>query len=229
MLEALPKSITLAKDPFITAIYLFGFLLLAINFMVSNIGFAKYISRIFALKYKDTGNNGSLHTLITLFVGVIGFAAFSILVINTSDNNIFISDTTVNYLTILDIAARMIAVIAIYIFLNVITLWIIQYAFSMSRDNIADYAKFFTISFIDLGVMLFFVSFVSLYIHFGGRYVLYVLGILLVIHFIIKIIAGAFQLFSFEGSALYRFFLYLCTLEILPILVLMKYLSTIIV
>lgn len=229
MLEALPKSITLAKDPFITAIYLFGFLLLAINFMVSNIGFAKYISRIFALKYKDTGNNGSLHTLITLFVGVIGFAAFSILVINTSDNNIFISDTTVNYLTILDIAARMIAVIAIYIFLNVITLWIIQYAFSMSRDNIADYAKFFTISFIDLGVMLFFVSFVSLYIHFGGRYVLYVLGILLVIHFIIKIIAGAFQLFSFEGSALYRFFLYLCTLEILPILVLIKYLSTIIV
>lgn len=229
MLEALPKSITLAKDPFITALYLFGFLLLTINFMVSNIGFAKYISRIFALKYKDTGNNGSLHTLITLFVGVIGFAAFSILVINTSDNNIFISDTTVNYLTILDIAARMIAVIAIYIFLNVITLWIIQYAFSMSRDNIADYAKFFTISFIDLGVMLFFVSFVSLYIHFGGRYVLYVLGILLVIHFIIKIIAGAFQLFSFEGSALYRFFLYLCTLEILPILVLIKYLSTIIV
>ncbi len=229
MLEALPKSITLAKDPFITALYLFGFLLLAINFMASNIGFAKYISRIFALKYKDTGNNGSLHTLITLFVGVIGFAAFSILVINTSDNNIFISDTTVNYLTILDIAARMIAVIAIYIFLNVITLWIIQYAFSMSRDNIADYAKFFTISFIDLGVMLFFVSFVSLYIPFGGRYVLYVLGILLVIHFIIKIIAGAFQLFSFEGSALYRFFLYLCTLEILPILVLIKYLSTIIV
>ena len=212
MLEALPKSITLAKDPFITAIYLLGFLLLAINFMVSNIGFAKYISRIFALKYKDTGNNGLLHTLITLFVGVIGFAAFSILVINTSDNNIFISDTTVNYLTILDIAARM-----------------IEYAFSMSRDNIADYAKFFTISFIDLGVMLFFVSFVSLYIHFGGRYVLYVLGILLVIHFIIKIIAGAFQLFSFEGSALYRFFLYLCTLEILPILVLIKYLSTIIV
>lgn len=229
MLEALPKSITLAKDPFITALYLFGFLLLAINFMVSNIGFAKYISRIFALKYKDTGNNGSLHTLITLFVGVIGFAAFSILVINTSDNNIFISDTTVNYLTILDIAARMIAVIAIYIFLNVITLWIIQYAFSMSRDNIADYAKFFTISFIDLGVMLFFVSFVSLYIPLGGRYVLYVLGIMLVIHFIIKIIAGAFQLFSFEGSALYRFFLYLCTLEILPILVLIKYLSTIIV
>ena len=87
----------------------------------------------------------------------------------------------------------------------------------------------FTISFIDLGVMLFFVSFVSLYIPFGGRYVLYVLGILLVIHFIIKIIAGAFQLFSFEGSALYRFFLYLCTLEILPILVLIKYLSTIIV
>ena len=229
MLEALPKSITLAKDPFITALYLFGFLLLAINFMVSNIGFAKYISRIFALKYKDTGNNGSLHTLITLFVGVIGFAAFSILVINTSDDNIFISDTTVNYLTILDIAARMIAVIAIYIFLNVITLWIIQYAFSMSRDNIADYAKFFTISFIDLGVMLFFVSFVSLYIPLGGRYVLYVLAILLVIHFIIKIIAGAFQLFSFEGSALYRFFLYLCTLEILPILVLIKYLSTIIV
>ncbi len=229
MLEALPKSITLAKDPFITALYLFGFLLLAINFMVSNIGFAKYISRIFALKYKDTGNNGSLHTLITLFVGVIGFAAFSILVINTSDNNIFISDTTVNYLTILDIAARMIAVIAIYIFLNVITLWIIQYAFSMSRDNIADYAKFFTISFIDLGVILFFVSFVSLYIPLGGRYVLYVLGIMLVIHFIIKIIAGAFQLFSFEGSALYRFFLYLCTLEILPILVLIKYLSTIIV
>lgn len=229
MLEALPKSITLAKDPFITALYLFGFLLLAINFMVSNIGFAKYISRIFALKYKDTGNNGSLHTLITLFVGVIGFAIFSILVINTSDDNIFISDTTVNYLTILDIAARMIAVIAIYIFLNVITLWIIQYAFSMSRDNIADYAKFFTISFIDLGVMLFFVSFVSLYIPLGGRYVLYVLGIMLVIHFIIKIIAGAFQLFSFEGSALYRFFLYLCTLEILPILVLIKYLSTIIV
>ena len=229
MLEALPKSITVAKDPFITALYLFGFLLLAINFMVSNIGFAKYISRIFALKYKDTGNNGSLHTLITLFVGVIGFAAFSILVINTSDDNIFISDTTVNYLTILDIAARMIAVIAIYIFLNVITLWIIQYAFSMSRDNIADYAKFFTISFIDLGVMLFFVSFVSLYIPLGGRYVLYVLGIMLVIHFIIKIIAGAFQLFSFEGSALYRFFLYLCTLEILPILVLIKYLSTIIV
>ena len=229
MLEALPKSITLAKDPFITALYLFGFLLLAINFMVSNIGFAKYISRIFALKYKDTGNNGSLHTLITLFVGVIGFAAFSILVINTSDDNIFISDTTVNYLTILDIAARMIAVIAIYIFLNVITLWIIQYTFSMSRDNIADYAKFFTIYFIDLGVMLFFVSFVSLYIPFGGRYVLYVLGILLVIHFIIKIIAGAFQLFSFKGSALYRFFLYLCTLEILPILVLIKYLSTIIV
>ena len=229
MLEALPKSITLAKDPFITALYLFGFLLLAINFMASNIGFAKYISRIFALKYKDTGNNGSLHTLITLLVGVIGFAAFSILVINTSDDNIFISDTTVNYLTILDIAARMIAVIAIYIFLNVITLWIIQYAFSMSRDNIADYAKFFTISFIDLGVMLFFVSFVSLYIPLGGRYVLYVLGILLVIHFIIKIIAGAFQLFSFEGSALYRFFLYLCTLEILPILVLIKYLSTIIV
>ena len=229
MLEALPKSITLAKDPFITALYLLGFLLLAINFMVSNIGFAKYISRIFALKYKDTGNNGSLHTLITLFVGVIGFAAFSILVINTSDDNIFISDTTVNYLTILDIAARMIAVIAIYIFLNVITLWIIQYTFSMSRDNIADYAKFFTISFIDLGVMLFFVSFVSLYIPLGGRYVLYVLGIMLVIHFIIKIIAGAFQLFSFEGSALYRFFLYLCTLEILPILVLIKYLSTIIV
>ncbi len=229
MLEALPKSITLAKDPFITALYLFGFLLLAINFMVSNIGFAKYISRIFALKYKETGNNGSLHTLVTLFVGVIGVAAFSILVVNTSDDNIFISDTTVNYLTILDIAARMIAVIAIYIFLNVITLWIIQYTFSMNRDNIADYAKFFTISFIDLGVILFFVSFVSLYIPFGGRYVLYVLGILLVIHFIIKIIAGAFQLFSFEGSALYRFFLYLCTLEILPILVLIKYLSTIIV
>ena len=229
MLEALPKSITLVKDPFITALYLFGFLLLAINFMVSNIGFAKYISRIFALKYKDTGNNGSLHTLITLFVGVIGVAIFSILVINTSDDNIFISDTTVNYLTILDIAARMIAVIAIYIFLNVITLWIIQYTFSMSRDNIADYAKFFTISFIDLGVMLFFVSFVSLYIPLGGRYVLYVLGIMLVIHFIIKIIAGAFQLFSFEASALYRFFLYLCTLEILPILVLIKYLSTIIV
>jgi len=147
MLEALPKSITLAKDPFITALYLLGFLLLAINFMVSNIGFAKYISRIFALKYKETGNNGSLHTFITLLVGIIGFAAFSILVINTSDDNIFISDTTVNYLTILDIAARMIAVIAIYIFLNVITLWIIQYAFSMSRDNIADYAKFFTFSF----------------------------------------------------------------------------------
>ena len=229
MLEALPKSITLAKDPFITALYLFGFLLLAINFMVSNIGFAKYISRIFALKYKETGNKGSLHTFITLLVGVVGFAIFYILVINTSDNNIFISDTTVNYLTILDIAARMIAVIAIYIFLNVITLWIIQYTFSMNRDNIADYAKFFTISFIDLGVILFFVSFVSLYIPFGGRYVLYVLGILLVIHFIIKIIAGAFQLFSFEGSALYRFFLYLCTLEILPILVLIKYLSTIIV
>ena len=229
MLEALPKSITLAKDPFITALYLFGFLLLAINFMASNIGFAKYISRIFALKYKDTGNNGSLHTLITLFVGVIGFAAFSILVINTSDDNIFISDTAVNYFTILNMAAKLILTIAIYVIFNAITLLLIRYTFSMNRDQIFDYAKFFTLSFIDLGVMLFFVSFVSLYIPLGGRYVLYVLGIMLVIHFIIKIIAGAFQLFSFEGSALYRFFLYLCTLEILPILVLIKYLSTIIV
>ena len=229
MLEALPKSITLAKDPFITALYLFGFLLLAINFMVSNIGFAKYISRIFALKYKETGNNGSLHTLITLFVGVIGFAIFSILVINTSDDNIFISDTAVNYFTILNMAAKLILTIAVYMIFNVITLLLIRYTFSMNRDQIADYAKFFTLSFIDLGVMLFFVSFVSLYIPLGGRYVLYVLGIMLVIHFIIKIIAGAFQLFSFETSALYRFFLYLCTLEILPILVLIKYLSTVIV
>ena len=131
MLEALPKSITLAKDPFITALYLLGFLLLAINFMVSNIGFAKYISRIFALKYKDTGNNGSLHTFITLFVGVIGFAIFSILVINTSDDNIFISDTAVNYFTILDMAVKLIVTIAAYMLFNVITLLIIRYTFSI--------------------------------------------------------------------------------------------------
>ncbi len=174
-------------------------------------------------------HNAFVSRLICTLVGFIGLLLFCLLSINALNTDIWVTNYTIDYnrlaTTSLMISVAMIA----FVIYNVLITKILQYVFTLNRSSVENYAAFAFDSLTDLGVMLFFVSFLETYTVLPNNHTLLWLGVVFILVFVVKITIGAFQYFSFRGNHLYRFFLYLCTLEILPILVLIKYLSAIII
>lgn len=229
MLEELMKPINFAISPYITMIYLFCFLLLGISFITSNRRVATPFARFFDLTNKKLIHSNFISRLIEIIVGLIGLVLFAIFSIDALEPNIWITNHEIDYSRLCTTSLMVLIAIVAFIIYNILIAKIVQYIFTLNRHSIGNYSSFALDSLTDLGIMLFFVSFLETYTTFSNNLILLWLGTVFILLFMVKIVVGAFQYFSFRSNGLYRFFLYLCILEILPILVLIKYISVLII
>lgn len=223
------RHINFLQSPYITIIYIFCFLILGINYVVSNQSLFDLFVNFFNLKNRDIKDSSPLNKIINSFVGFIGMILYALIITNNIQPDIWIKDYAIDYTSLLISSLMIFIALLLFLGFNLFMTKILQYIFNINRYNVENYIDIFVGSFISLGVMLFFVSFINTYFILPQHYVLYTLGGCLFIFYTIKVNVSLFQLFSFEVRTLYRFFLYLCIFEILPILVLIKYFSALIV
>ncbi len=229
IISELHRPINFAQSPYITIIYIFCFFVMGINFVVSNQSFFDLFTNFFNIKIRDFKDSSPINKITNSFVGFVGLILYALLITDTIQSDIWIKDYAIDYKSLLINSSMIFIALLLYLGYNLLMTKILQYIFNVNRYNIENYIDIFVGSFIGLGVMLFFVSFINTYFLLPQHYVLYALGGCLLIFYIVKVNVSLFQFFSFEAHTLYQFFLYLCIFEILPILVLIKYFSAIIV
>lgn len=228
MLDEIPKPINLLQSPYIIIIYLFCFLLLGINFVISNRFFGCFLLDFFKIKSGENKDT-AINKVLTGFVGSVGFILFALISLNKFIPNILVKDGKWDYLQVGWYAAIIFGTFVAYLTYKLLIIKILQKLFNINSYNVSSYLNMFVDTFVNLGVILFLLSFVDIYFVMPTNIILTIVGVGLIVFFLIKVTINTLQFFSFGANTLYLFFLYLCTLEILPILVLIKVFSVFIV
>ena len=89
MLDEIPKPINLLQSPYIIIIYLFCFLLLGINFVISNRFFGFFLLDFFKIKSGENKDT-AINKVLTGFVGSVGFILFALISLNKFIPNILV-------------------------------------------------------------------------------------------------------------------------------------------
>jgi hypothetical protein len=174
---------------------------------------------------KDT----AINKVLTGFVGSVGFILFALISLNKFIPNILVKDGKWDYLQVGWYAAIIFGTFVAYLTYKLLIIKILQKLFNINSYNVSSYLNMFVDTFVNLGVILFLLSFVDIYFVMPTNIILTIVGVGLIVFSLIKVTINTLQFFSFGANTLYLFFLYLCTLEILPILVLIKVFSVFIV
>ena len=212
MLDEIPKPINLLQSPYIIIIYLFCFLLLGINFVISNRFFGFFLLDFFKIKSSENKDT-VINKVLTGFVGSVGFILFALISLNKFIPNILVKDGKWDYLQVGWYAAIIFGTFVAYLTYKLLIIKILQKLFNINSYNVSSYLNMF----------------VDIYFVMPTNIILTIVGVGLIVFFLIKVTINTLQFFSFGANTLYLFFLYLCTLEILPILVLIKVFSVFIV
>ena len=92
MLDEILKPINLLQSPYIIIIYLFCFLLLGINFVISNRFFGFFLLDFFKIKNGENKDT-AINKVLTGFVGSVGFILFALISLNKFIPNILIKNS----------------------------------------------------------------------------------------------------------------------------------------
>ncbi|MDR3327738.1 MAG: DUF4271 domain-containing protein [Prevotellaceae bacterium] len=231
-LSEVPKDFCFGDYSVIFIVFALCFFLLGFYFVRARKTFFSSL-QIFAFlgetrqKFEKFNEEVPFLQMIVWIVATIGLLLFIILscsyflpdsILNIKNHDNF------NY-SLLIISIATVCVLTIFVLYNCFLFFVAKNLFDVENDKITGFRKvFFTLLRI-LGICCFIVSFLIVYSPNEWDNPLIMIGLLLCLTAISTTLFFYFRLF-FEGTAsLCYFFLYLCTLEILPILVLKKLIS----
>jgi hypothetical protein len=218
LIHLFPKSFNSGNENFIT---LFLFLCL-ILYTLSNILFFRRLNQILKSFFNQSAVNqltrdgNILNETISLLLYINYFIAFAMLLFITNKQilkiNIYNLDGIYQYLIIL-------AVVILFFSLKIITIKFIGFVFK-TRQETSDYMQLLFIFNQITGIVLIPILIIAVYAKIKSLiYVSFILIALLLMFKVIRIILNRISPTKFS---VFYLFLYLCTIEILPILVFIK-------
>ncbi len=223
MLQEFPKTITLANSPYLTMVYITLFLFLGVSTTILQGSFSFIIRDFFSIQEDNYSPKKPSKNLSLIIIGFCGFVLFIFNNISVLDENILPDKEYVNYIVLLKCICYIVCSFIIYVVYKLLIFSIVERLFNISHQL---FKKFIAIQwsiFAYCGVILLMLSFVWTYFAYGYNYIFIWIGWVVVGFAVIKLIVKYIQIFNIEQNHLFRFFLYLCTLEFLPILVLVKF------
>jgi hypothetical protein len=178
-------------------------------------------------KFEKLSEEDPFLEMIVWIVATIGLLLFIIL-----SCSYFLPDSILNIknydnfsYSLLILSVTIACVLAAFILYNYFLFFVVNNLFDVEKGKITSFRKaFFTLLRI-LGICCFIVSFLIVYTPNEWVNSLIIIGLLLCLIALSTTLFFYFKLFFTGTASLCYFFLYLCTLEILPILVLRKLIS----
>ncbi len=223
MLEELTRTLYLTQDSFVLLTYLLCFLGLGLYFFISSQSFLEYLVSFFSLNFTVVEGDFVGRYLVKLF-SIFGLVGFAIFCVNYYQPEQFISSGAVHYSMILRYGAIILGIILVSYLIKLIVLPQVSYIFRLDKQSLASFRSVASELFSFLGILLLMVSFLGIYSPKHLQVIFLVLGAVLILYFIFRYFTVYYNFFSLGNGGWYRFFLYLCTLKVLPILVLVKFL-----
>ncbi len=222
MLKEFPRIITFADSSPLVITYTLAFLLLGVMFAVSRQSFATK-TRNYLLNLKSIN-----HTAINMFddviiglVGSVGFIMFMLQNINLFYSPLIV-DNNIDYTLVMRYIGIILIAFGIYLIFKTFTNIIISRIFALQPKRLKLFISIYWRAFAFSGILLLINSFVSVFFIEAIDTISIIIGWSILTFFVLKSIVSYFSFFSLQPASIVRFFLYLCTLEILPIMVLVK-------
>ena len=230
LIEERLRLYTLAEATAIMPVYLLAILAVAILFFLSSQSFVSYWSSFFNLTASYDIEVGVVNRYLMTLLSLVGFAGFFVFYLAFFSPPLFsFHYGGMDYGLLLRCVGGVFGVFLLSQLLKLLFLPIVRYIFSINRDRLSFFLNIENSLFSFLGIMLLVLSFIGLYsprpIQIG---VLGVAGVLFLL-FCIKVVVAYFNCFQWQNGGWYRFFLYLCTLKFLPILIVVKMLVFLVV
>lgn len=223
MLEELTRTIYLTQDSYVLLTYLLCFLGLELYFFISSQSFLEYLASFFSPKVAVVVEGDFIGRYLVKLFSIFGFVGFTVFCVNYYQPEQFLTSGAVNYDLILRYGALVLGIIVLSLIIKIIILPIVRYIFGLNKQSIIGFHSVAGELFSFLGVLLLVVSFLGIYSPKHLQIIFLALGVVLILYFILRYFTVYYNFFSLRNGGWYRFFLYLCTLKVLPILVLVKF------
>lgn len=222
MLDEVARNLYLTQDSYVLLAYLLCFLGLGLYFFISSQSFLEYLISFFSFNTTVVEGDFVGRYLVKLF-SVFGFVGFAIFCVNYCLPEHFLSFGAVHYSLIMRYGAIILGIILVSYFIKFMVLPIVRYIFRLDKHSLSGFSSVVSELFSFLGILLLIVSFLGLYSPKHLQIIFLALGAILILYFVLRYFAVYYSFFSLSNGGWYRFFLYLCTLKVLPILVLVKF------
>ena len=229
--SGLSKIVNLNNSPAVVIVFVLSFLLLGIVIKNTKYNYIQNIKNLFAsTKYSqkfNTTKNDLSSQIIIWILSLLGFSLFFVLSFNFFNQQ----GTTFAYYMQGDFVKALflktgITFVAtgLFVLLQRQLLTFVFWLFSVDDNDVELIFNFCFLIIQLLGIVLFITSFLFLYVPFSWQGFTLYFGLTII--FVAAILPIIYCIeFFFNKLALFYFFLYLCTIEILPVLVLKKLLA----
>ena len=218
----------LLTSPYLMLIITGALLLLCIYVVMNRKNLYYYFSAFFSFKQgkeeRKAGN--SIIAKIIFFVGAVFFILFCF---NHFDRTFFENNSLENKNFIWPFLTLNFCILIFYIIHTIFVLNLVKNIFDINKNKIYEILSVMNTQLNFLGVMLIVISFLLFFLNSQFTVILIYFGIFLVAWFLVRMLILSISIFYKNKFYLFYFFLYLCIFEILPILILIKYLSVFII
>jgi hypothetical protein len=227
--EGLMKTFSLSGSPSIAILFIICILLLGIALNYSKIDYWGEIKGIFTItkfsqKNLNSSRNKAYSKIIIWFLACLGFAFFAVLLFGSDDSYQIISFDKKNEVisTFFYKIAFSFGVFAIFIYLKKMLFFFIADTFSLNKHSITLFVNAFLSVFAFMGLVLLALSFLYVFLPLDSPNLILLFGTVFVGFAVLILSYFCLKIFFTGIVSLFYFFLYLCTLEILPFLVIVK-------
>jgi hypothetical protein len=228
--NGIARVLNLSNSSVVAAIFIGAFLLLAFAVKSSKYIYIQQIKDIsgstkFSQKFNFLLKETSVSAMLTWMLALLGFSLFFVLsyVFFNSQNAAFAHYEMSSFL--LSFFAKTgitLSAAALFFYLSYRLLILVSRIFSFDRSIVYMILNFSFLIIKMLGILLLIISFFFIYMPVLWQPLCICLGFLLVFGAFCLLAAYHIRNFFAEGTSLFYFFLYFCTLEILPVLVIRK-------
>jgi hypothetical protein len=218
------KAFNISHSAIVAEMFIVCFLLLAIYFVQTKKNFASLFAQIvllgkFQKNIEKHSNDNSFSFLLISVVSAVGIFMFYITLQNHCDSQNFYHSNHIDILHSFFVFSIILGLIIAY---NLLLFFVLTNFFNIDKENLLLFSKVsFNVIHI-LGICLLFISFGVVYMSESWFIILIIISLVLIVLSFIALTVSYFRFFFNRVGTLFYFFLYLCTLEILPILVIKK-------